>query len=278
MEDIIEYTIEEETAMTAYRLKVDTDRKPELTDSKFGGVPYWDPEDPEKEYPRDSGGRPLVLLAQLNMKDFAGSPLLPPEGILQFFIGNDDVYGLDFDAPDSQKAFRVVYHSNIREDVTTDEILAVGITLSAEDEEEETYFPFEGEYAVDIEKTISSMGPQDYRYEAYMRQAAEEMGISLPENASVYEILSEEQYNREAEKNAGHWVLGYPYFTQNDPREGWEEMAYYDTLLFQMDSDFGNDQGYEILWGDCGVAGFFVNREDLKRRDFSKVLYNWDCC
>ncbi len=33
-----------------------------------------------------------------------------------------------------------------------------------------------------------------------------------------------------------------------------------------------------ILWGDAGVGNFFINREDLKRRDFSKILYNWDCC
>jgi len=25
------------------------------------------------------------------------------------------------------------------------------------------------------------------------------------------------------------------------------------------------------------VGNFFINREALKRRDFSRVLYNWDC-
>ena len=38
-------------------------------------------------------------------------------------------------------------------------------------------------------------------------------------------------------------------------------------------------QGREFLicWGDLGVGNFFINREALKRRDFSRVLYNWDC-
>ena len=34
----------------------------------------------------------------------------------------------------------------------------------------------------------------------------------------------------------------------------------------------------EIIWGDCGVANFFINQKDLENCDFSKVLYNWDCC
>ena len=40
--------------------------------------------------------------------------------------------------------------------------------------------------------------------------------------------------------------------------------------------DEGNS--YSILWGDCGVANFFIPRANLERLDFSQVLYNWDCC
>lgn len=204
--------------------------------------------------------------------------MLPSKGILQFFIGYDDVYGLDFDVPDSQLAFRVVYHPDIDENVASEDILSIGITTSLNMNSDDGYFPLEGEYAVDVEKTVVSIGPSDYRYESYMLQAAQELRIALPENKGIYDILSEEQYNQEAEKNSGHWVLGYPYFTQSDPREYQEILKYYDTLLFQMDSDFGQDKGYEILWGDCGVAGFFMNHKDLENLDFTKVLYNWDCC
>lgn len=267
--------IQDKTAKTSYRLTVNTDRKPGLSDTKFGGVPYWDT---KMDYPRSTEGKPLALLVQLNMKDFTGNPLFPGEGLLQFFIGYDDVYGMDFDQQDSQSAFRVIYHQQIDKSVTAEDVLVMDIPTSLKWENgEEGYFPLEGELAVDVEETAVSMGPLDYRYEEYMQQAAEALGISLPEDSGVYQILSENQYGGEAEKNAGHWVLGYPYFTQSDPRE-YQNLDYYDTLLFQMDSDYGQDQGYEILWGDCGVAGFFMNQEDLKRRDFSKVMYNWDCC
>ena len=74
---------------------------------------------------------------------------------------------------------------------------------------------------------------------------------------------------------AFHQLGGYPYFTQDDPRPGQYED--FDTLLFQLDSDMPSG-GDLVLWGDCGVGNFFINRDALKRRDFSKVLYNWDCC
>ena len=74
-----------------------------------------------------------------------------------------------------------------------------------------------------------------------------------------------------------HQLGGYPYFTQNDPREENPEYKDFDTLLFQLDSDFSGKKDL-VLWGDSGIANFFINREALKRRDFSQVLYNWDCC
>ena len=38
------------------------------------------------------------------------------------------------------------------------------------------------------------------------------------------------------------------------------------------------DDGDLIMWGDVGICNFFISPEALKRRDFSRVLYNWDCC
>ena len=47
----------------------------------------------------------------------------------------------------------------------------------------------------------------------------------------------------------------------------------YDTLLFQLDSDFNF-----VHWGDLGVGNFFIKSDDLKKLKFNDVLYNWDCC
>ena len=56
-------------------------------------------------------------------------------------------------------------------------------------------------------------------------------------------------------------------------------MSDLDVMLFQFDSDFHlENRGYLVCWGDVGVANFFINREALKRRNFTKVAYNWDCC
>ena len=72
-------------------------------------------------------------------------------------------------------------------------------------------------------------------------------------------------------------MLGFPFFTQSDPREYSDTLAKYDTLLLQIDSDEDDDRSFEIIWGDCGVANFFINSEALLKKDFSKVIYNWDC-
>ncbi|MDE5780435.1 MAG: DUF1963 domain-containing protein [Lachnospiraceae bacterium] len=29
---------------------------------------------------------------------------------------------------------------------------------------------------------------------------------------------------------------------------------------------------------ECSLCYDIINSEDLKNRDFSKILYNWDCC
>ncbi len=43
-----------------------------------------------------------------------------------------------------------------------------------------------------------------------------------------------------------------------------------------MDTDY-KDDGWEIMWGDAGVANFFIEEEDLKNKRFDRVMYNWDC-
>ncbi|WP_026659599.1 DUF1963 domain-containing protein [Butyrivibrio sp. AC2005] len=86
------------------------------------------------------------------------------------------------------------------------------------------YFPFDGCYGICFEDGI------DYE-------------------------LSEDEDDDEHTTSGGK-LLGYPFFTQYDPREDGE----YETLLFQMDSTFG--EAYEIMWGDAGICNFFINEED----------------
>ena len=93
----------------------------------------------------------------------------------------------------------------------------------------------------------------------------------------MYSFIENKDYNyiaKVAKDNSGHKILGNPYFTQDDPREEDDE---HNILLFQMDSEMGNE-AVEIMWGDSGVGNFFISEEDLKNLNFDNVLYTWDCC
>ncbi|MEO0617584.1 MAG: YwqG family protein, partial [Pseudomonadota bacterium] len=71
---------------------------------------------------------------------------------------------------------------------------------------------------------------------------------------------------------AAAWVGGYAAFAQWDPREGREDEDW--LLLLEIDSS--SENGLVIMWGDAGVATFLIRREDLRQKNFSKVLYYWD--
>lgn len=266
--------MKEVTAMEAYKLTIIPNSQPDIFDNKFGGVPYWDM---KKDYPVDCEGDKMMLLAQINFTKAAlEDERLPQQGILQFFIATeDDVYGMDWDEADSQRNFRVVYHEQIDETITEEQVLALDIPVATSEDNEWT--PVFKEAAVSITKTTTYLGTEDYHFESVFVEVVKQLYDEDIQEQGFYEYLSEEDrdYIFEECSNDGHWILGYPYFTQSDPRE-FREDDYYNTLLFQMDSDMIDHEDY-VLWGDCGVANFFINDEALKKKDFSKVMYHWDC-
>ena len=232
------------------------------------------------EYPLDSQGEKMKLLAQINFTQAAlEDERLPKQGMLQFFLSTtDDCYGMDFDEPDKQKDFRVIYHENINLSITEAQILALDIPIAPNENDE--WGPVFKEVAVEIKKTTAYLGLEDYRFVSIFKEVVKELFGEDIEEQHIYNYLDEdedEEYLWEECSNTGHWILGYPYFTQSDPRGYEEKTLIYDTLLFQMDSEMGDDD-HDILWGDSGVGNFFINEKDLRNKDFSKVLYNWDCC
>ncbi|WP_029102132.1 DUF1963 domain-containing protein [Moraxella caprae] len=75
-----------------------------------------------------------------------------------------------------------------------------------------------------------------------------------------------------------HQIGGEPTFVQGDIFYWafWEKWDKHHKLLFQLDSEYSRaTKSYKALWGDCGVANFFITPEDLKNLDFSKVVYAW---
>ena len=261
--------VKRRTAAPCWKLTLQPEGPCGLLDSKVGGLPYWDPALP---YPTDSQGNKMTLLAQLNFAQLGTEDPLPAQGLLQFFIGQDDVFGIDFDQPDSQKDFRVVYHPEPDPALTLEQIRALDLPTHVE---ADCCTPVFQEAVFTAEKTVGYMGPEDGRFEALFREAVRAVtGEDIGEQ-NAYQYLGDADCRclNDQLNNTGHRLLGYPFFTQYDPRE---PDSPYDTLLFQLDSDM-IDRKDLVLWGDCGVGNFFINREDLLRRDFSRILYNWDC-
>lgn len=99
-----------------YDLRINFTHKPSLTDTKLGGLPYWDDRQP---YPPDEKGMPMALLAQINFSKHRMAKPLPRQGLLQFFIScNQGWYGYNTAEPNKQTNFRVVYHPTINSAIT----------------------------------------------------------------------------------------------------------------------------------------------------------------
>ncbi|MEE0931307.1 MAG: DUF1963 domain-containing protein [Acutalibacteraceae bacterium] len=274
--DILIEGIKEKTRQIVYSLEIDKEKTPDIFDSKFGGVPYWVL---NKEYPTDNEGNKLIFLAQLNFDKVDVPEPLPQKGILQFFTGVDDVFGLDFDNPTSQNTFRVIYHESVDYNVTTEQIRSLNIPVST-DEDMEYYTPVFKEVAVTMQESENFLAMCDYRIEEVAGEVTKEkFGFDYhDEYDSLYDYLSDDDLEKlnDTIDPLGCRLLGYPFFTQNDPREYNEDLRKYDTLLFQMDTVTDDSEDY-VMWGDSGVGNFFIKKEDLKNLNFSDVLYNWDC-
>ena len=222
-----------------------TDTKPSVFESKIGGLGYI-PHD--KDFPTDSNGNQLRLLAQIECDKIQLDGFMKT-GLLQFWILNDDVAGIDVWGTTNQDGFRVIYYPEIDKTVTKEEIESKFVK-NEYDDDEYNGFPVFRECGMSFEKSKD----KEFDYNTDDEEILEE-----------YDSLS------------GHKVGGYPYFTQSDPRPDMENGDYYDFLLFQLDTDYIGKEDV-VMWGDSGVGNFFINSEKLKNRDFSDVLYNWDCC
>ncbi|MDR2750272.1 MAG: DUF1963 domain-containing protein, partial [Clostridiales bacterium] len=185
-------------------------------------------------------------------------PDFPTSGILQFFIADDDLYGADFDHLNVQSGFRVVYHDRITKSISDPPLIPLT---------EDSYFPFDGEFALSGSLVRQPMPSSDFRFEDTVMALYKSL-ISKKAGIDDIDIDTWERIAQSVQES-GHRIGGYPFFTQEDPRRTGDSRT---VLLLQVDSIGG------VCWGDAGVANFFISPEKLKARDFSDVIYNWDCC
>lgn len=258
--------IKAETETPCVRLEL-TDRKPSIFESKLGGIGYV----PRNEnIPAEPGGYQLTLLAQIDCSEVKLEEF-PDHGLLQFWISDNDVYGLNFKDGTMQDTFRIIYRGEIDRSVTEEEV-------TAKIESKETDIPVNGEFGLSFHEEKNSMSDNDFRFYDLFNKKIEEIMPDCPVDDpndvdEIQDIIADLNI-----EGFGHKIGGYPAFTQYDPRSDYDPRSYeeYDFLLLQLDSDYDGDN-VKMMWGDSGICNFFINREKLKQCDFSDILYNWDC-
>ncbi|MDN3673803.1 DUF1963 domain-containing protein [Flavobacterium branchiarum] len=215
-----------------------------LTQSKFLGKPYLPV---GMEYPKDKMGKPMILMSQLNFSEIPKLENYPEQGILQFYISGEDWYDMS--------DYKVLYHPEIENHQTNFDFLTEDLYSDS---------PINCEHSLTFSTEIEYGGSQDFRFDYSFD------GLDYWE---FEETLGESQKNEVDGmfSNCGHKIGGYAYFTQSDPRE-YDTTTENDILLLQIDTDD------EIMFGDSGVANFFINKEDLINQNFEKAYFNWDCC
>ncbi|WP_455543073.1 DUF1963 domain-containing protein, partial [Intestinibacter sp.] len=188
----------------------------------------------------------------------------------------DDVNGIDFENPTNQDTFRVIYYEVIDSSVNEEDISKLYNPYYENDEE---WGPFDGEFKIEFEITEEGISFGDYRYDDIF---VEKYNNKFP-NEPIDGFFDVEEYDddffdeiiNEYDSGSGIKIGGYPDFTQEDPRE--YEYEDHNILLLQIDSIDDEDEDIHIMWGDSGVCNLFISEEDLQNRDFSNILYNWDC-
>jgi len=237
------------------RAKSQPTRNTQLWESKVGGQPYL----PKGAvWPTDPSGKELFFLAQLNFAEMPPLAPFPTEGIVQFFIADDDLYGMDFDDGENPDTFRVLYHAQVLKNPTQ-----LRTDFPPLRDYEDDLLPHRPDecypLAFSLEEELMPM--TDYQF-------AQQFG------GDFFQKFGEKEWDVVDEfgkifRSDGHKIGGYAYFTQDDPRRADDPML----LLLQLDSD----EQMDLMWGDMGVGHFFIREKDLAARDFSRVLYDWDC-
>jgi uncharacterized protein YwqG len=206
-------------------------------------------------WPTDAEGAPLEFVAQVDFAELPPLPDFPATGLLQFFIGRDDVFGADFDDPPRGSA-RVLWRRDALQGGHLHPQPALGDDSS----------PFQ--HGGVREAGLSLVGePAEHRlpYGDWRIEERLEGQLRRPGIEQVDDLL-------ESDDGAPlrHHVGGHPVFTQHDFREP-GRFDDYDRTLLRLTSDAS------LLWGDCGEAVFLIRRGDLLNRDFSSAIFYWDC-
>ncbi|UOQ71188.1 YwqG family protein [Hymenobacter cellulosilyticus] len=220
---------------------------PASAGSKFGGLPFL----PQSiAYPRDEKGLPLLLLAQINLAELPATNWLAAAGMLQFYASAQELADME-DA-------KVLYINPAQ--------------LAEEMQQDFSFFPANHydespvycEHSLQFELTTEYGGLEDSRFTIdFGSLNAQDFRKKLP-------MERKKQFEKFFDSD-GHKLGGYATFTQGDPRDYAPE-GDNDVQLLQIDID------EQIMFGDSGVAHFFIAPQALQNGEFDKAYFYWDCC
>ena len=223
------------------------------------------------DYPKSkTTNEPLQFLAQINFAEMPKLADFPEQGVVQFYLNMKQMdLGVDEDLEHVQINHRVVYCADVIESLDhlqdTDTLKA--LSDMDEDETELWVTPSRWVNVSAVEQYITFF---DYRF-APLLFGREEVAVSanhedLIEAYEQYQIPYTEQFQIEG----GHRIGGYANYlhaTDNRTRMGIEDYL----LLLQLDTDDG------LEWCDGGIAQWYIHPDDLKHKNFSKVVFLWAC-
>jgi uncharacterized protein YwqG len=224
-----------------------------LEQSRIGGPLAW----PQGQVPPlDDTGRPLALLAQVDLASLPQPLDLPVAGLLQVLVVADDHFGCAY--PSRQGGgMRVVLHP---EGTVFASHQGPHAPLPfAQGQRQEAGHPVHWR-ALDCPPSVLDYQVSDIFLDAPETDAASQETLEAVMDAAS---LARGSYDILLQAN--------PDFTQADPREDPQFAGMINLVAF-------SSTGGAFMWGDSGEACFLIPPEDLAKGDLSRVIYYWDCC
>lgn len=221
--------------------------QPASAGSKFRGLPFLPLSVP---YPRDGQGAPLLLLAQINLAELPATDWLPAAGLLHFYASASELYNTD------EATVRYIRPEQLAEERQQD------FSFFPADHYSES--PIRCEHSLQFELATEYGGLQDTRF------GVDFHGLDARAYSKTLPMEQKRGFGKFF-NSEGHKLGGYAMFTQGDPRE-YTPGAAHDVQLLQIDMD------EQIMFGDSGVAHFFIDPQALQNGKFDKAYFYWDCC
>lgn len=220
-----------------------------LGTSKIGGLPDM-PED--WEFPTYND-RSLSFLGQFNLQEVKPYDVdnhFPGSGILYVFY---DVVEQPWGFEEDGGCFKILYFDGDEKELRRKQYPEVT----------EDYLPLPVFKVSFTTKLTLPEYPEDIEFSNEDEESYSEMRQELIQP-------SDEEGNYEP----AHYLLGYPFSIQNDVFEEFGLKPEEAVLLLQIDSD---EDDLELLWGDCGMLYFCIDKNSLTNKQFEKVQFRLQC-